>query len=62
LTKLQSSFSTGSWTTSNWFYFEAMVLMVNTALNGVLTLVFGFIGLYAGSVMKKPKKSREQKT
>jgi hypothetical protein len=54
---LQSSFSTSSWTTGDWFYFEAMVLMVNTALNGVLTLAFGFVGLYAGSMMKKPEKS-----
>ena len=54
---LQSSFSTSSWTTGDWFYFEALVLIVNTALNGVLTLALGFVGLYAGSMMKKPEKS-----
>jgi hypothetical protein len=54
---LQNTFSTGSWTTTDWFYYEAMVLAANTALNGVLALVFGFIGLYAGSMLRKPKKS-----
>ena len=54
---LQNSFSTGSWTTSDWVYHEAMALIGNTALNGVLTVVFGFIGLYAGSMLKKPTKS-----
>jgi len=54
---LQNSFSTGSWTTSDWFYHEAMALVGNTALNGALTVVFGFIGLYAGSMLKKPTKS-----
>jgi hypothetical protein len=42
---------------TDWFYYEAMVLAANTALNGVLALVFGFIGLYAGSMLRKPKKS-----
>lgn len=31
-----------------------MVMIV--ALNVVIALVFGFIGLYAGSILKKPKK------
>jgi len=54
---LQSIFQTGSWTTVDWFVYEELALFTNVALNVVLTLVLGFIGLYVGSMLRKPKKS-----
>lgn len=54
---LQKMFSTGSWTNSDWFTFETMYLYFNTALNAVFDLVLVFIGLYLGSMLRKPKKA-----
>jgi len=54
---LQSMFQTGSWTTVDWFVYEQLGLLMNVALNVVSVLVLGFIGLYAGSMLRKPKKS-----
>jgi hypothetical protein len=54
---LQSMFQTGSWTTVDWFVYEQLALFMNVALNVVLTLVFGSIGLYVGSMLRKPKKT-----
>ena len=45
--------STSGWTNYDWFNAVFMVL----ALNVVVALVFSFIGLYAGSMLRKPKKS-----
>jgi hypothetical protein len=54
---LQSMFQTGSWTTMDWFANAQMVLVLNVTLNVVLTLVLGLITIYAGSMLRKPKKS-----
>jgi hypothetical protein len=54
---LQSMFSTGSWTTMDWFAYEELTLIIFVALNVVLAFVLGFIGLYAGSMLRKPKKT-----
>ena len=54
---LESMFSTGGWTTWDWVAYSQIVLVMMVALNGVLALVFGFIGLYAGSMLRKPKKT-----
>jgi len=54
---LQNMYSTGAWTTTDWFVYEQLALFMNVALNVSLTLVVGFIGLYAGSMLRKPKKS-----
>jgi hypothetical protein len=54
---LQSIFKTGSWTTTDWFVYENMATSVYVSLNVVLTLVLGFVGLYAGSMLRKPKKT-----
>jgi hypothetical protein len=54
---LQSMYSTTNWTTTDWFVYEQMVLMMNVALNVALTLVLGFVTLYVGSMLRKPKKS-----
>jgi len=53
---LQNTFSTGAWTTTDWFAYEQLVLVFQVALNVLLALVLGFIGLYAGSMLRKPKK------
>lgn len=50
---MDGMFSTSGWTNFDWF--DAMFMVV--ALNVVIALVFGFIGLYAGSMLRKPKKS-----
>jgi hypothetical protein len=54
---LQSMFQTGSWTTMDWFAYEELALTEMLVLNVVLALVLGFVGLYAGSLLRKPKKS-----
>jgi len=54
---LQGMFSTGAWTTMDWFVYQQLVTFFNLALNAVLALVLGFIGLYVGSMLRKPKKS-----
>jgi hypothetical protein len=50
---LSSIFSTGGWTNYDW----AVGTLAVVAMNVVYALVFGFIGLYAGSMLRKPKKS-----
>jgi hypothetical protein len=54
---LQSMYSTGTWATVDWFVYEQLALSIDVALNVALTLVLGFIGLYAGSMLRKPKKA-----
>jgi hypothetical protein len=54
---LQSMFSTGSWTTTDWFAYTQLGLLEGMALNVVLAIVLGFIGLYVGSMLRKPKKT-----
>ena len=54
---LQSTFSTGAWTTTDWYVYGQLVLAFQVALNVLLALVLGFIGLYVGSMLRKPAKS-----
>jgi hypothetical protein len=54
---LRNMYSTVTWTTTDWFVYEQLVLMLNVALNVTLSLVLGFVMLYAGSMLRKPKKS-----
>jgi hypothetical protein len=54
---LQGTFSTGAWTTIDWYVHGQLVLAGQVALNVLLALVLGFIGLYIGSVLRKPRKS-----
>jgi len=54
---LESMFSTSGWTTVDWVGYSHFVLIMIVALNDVFALVFGFIGLYAGSILRKPKKT-----
>ena len=44
-------------TTSQWWSFEEYALTSTIALNVIIGVVLGFIGLYAGSMLRKPKKS-----
>jgi hypothetical protein len=50
---LMSMFNTSGWTNYDWSAYAALV----TTVDIVVGLVFGFIGLYAGSMLKKAKKS-----
>jgi len=54
---LQSMYSTGAWTTTDWFTAMQLATFIDVALQVVFTLVFGSIGLYAGSMLRKPKKT-----
>jgi cell division protein ZapA (FtsZ GTPase activity inhibitor) len=44
---------------ATWFWYEMMLLMAVTALYAVYTLLFGFIGLYVGSMRKPSAKTKE---
>jgi hypothetical protein len=48
---LSSAFSTGGWTNYDW----AIGIFMVVAVNVIYALVFGFIGLYVGSMLRKPK-------
>jgi len=54
---LESMFSTSGWTTADWLGYSQLVVVMMAAFNVVFALVFGFIGLYVGSMLRKPKKS-----
>jgi hypothetical protein len=56
---LKSMYSTGSWTNADWFAYEHMAVLGLTALLTLLGLVFGFIGLYLGSMRKPSAKTKE---
>jgi len=56
---LQSMYSTSAWTTTDWYIYEQMALIGLVAQNVVLTVVLGFIGLYAGSVLRRPKERQK---
>jgi hypothetical protein len=53
---LVSMFSISGWTAKDWLDYLHVVLMLIVALNCVFALVFSFIGLYAGSMLRKSKK------
>jgi hypothetical protein len=54
---LQGMFSTGAWTTTDWYVYEMWAVLVDVALNVITMLVLGSIGLYIGSMLRKQKKS-----
>ena len=54
---LASMFSTSGWLAKDWLGYSHIVVMMIVALNCVFALVFGFIGLYAGSMLRKSKKT-----
>jgi hypothetical protein len=50
--------NTNTWTNTEWFAYEIMALTLDTALFTVYALVFGFIGLYVGSMRKPSAKTK----
>ncbi len=46
-------FNTSGWTNSDWSVYSAFLATVDV----VVALVFNFIGLYVGSMLRKPKKT-----
>jgi hypothetical protein len=56
---LKNTYSTGSWTNTDWFAYEHMALLELPAVLTVFALVFGFIGLYLGSMRKPSAKTKE---
>ncbi len=54
---LENMFPTTGWTTMDWVAYSQLVMVMIVALNVVFALVFGFIGLYAGSMLRKPRES-----
>ena len=54
---LESMFSTSGWTTADWLGYSHLVLVMMAAFNVVFALVFGFIGLYVSSMLRKTEKS-----
>jgi len=54
---LEGMFSTSGWTTMDWVSYSAFLMEMIVAMYVVYALVFGFIGLYVGSMLRKPKKS-----
>jgi len=54
---LKSMYATSAWTTTDWYVYGQVALMTYVVLNVVLVLVLTFIGLYAGSMLRKPKKT-----
>jgi flagellar biosynthesis protein FliQ len=55
---LKNMYNTTSWANVDWFWFEMMLTMAITAVYAVYTLVFGFIGLYVGSMRKPSAKTK----
>ena len=51
--ELSSMFNTSGWTTNDW----AAYLGLAITLDDIIALVLSFIGLYVGSMLRKPKKS-----
>jgi len=54
---LRSMYATNAWTRADWYVYGQLALMTNIVLNVVLVLILTFIGLYVGSMLRKPKKS-----
>jgi hypothetical protein len=50
---LESMFKTSGWTNYEWSAYSALLVTVDV----VVALVVDFIGLYAGSMLRKPKKT-----
>ena len=49
---LESMFSTSGWTTMDWVAYSQLLMVMIVALNVVFDLVFGFVGLYVGSMLR----------
>ena len=56
---LQNTYSTSSWTNTDWAAYEGVALVLNTAVNVLGVLALGFVGLYLGSMRKPSAKTKE---
>ena len=54
---LRSMYTTSAWTKADWYVYGQLSLLTFVVLNVVLALMLTFIGVYAGSMLRKPKKS-----
>ena len=59
LNSTYSTTTTSSWTNTDWFAYEMTMLRIYTVLPMIYVLVFGFIGLYLGSMRKPSAKTKE---
>ena len=59
LNNMYGTSTTNSWTHTDWFAHELMLLALEDALFAVFGLVFGFIGLYLGSMRKPSTKTKQ---
>jgi len=50
---------TATWSTSEWLAAENIAITNMVFFNVVMVLVLGFIGLYVGSMLRRPAKSRK---
>ena len=55
--EMDKMFSTSEWTNLDWLAYSQLVMLMIVALNVVFDFVFGFIGLYVGSMLRNPSKS-----
>ena len=46
-----------NWSISEWVAAEITLVYLDMFLNAVITFVVGFVGLYVGSMLRKPSKS-----
>lgn len=53
---LESMFSTSGWTTWDWVAYAQLMMSMLVTMNLIFNLVFGFVGLYAGSMLKRGAK------
>jgi flagellar biosynthesis protein FliQ len=56
--QLSDMYNTSSWTNAEWFWYELTDLMLVTTVYAVFSLLFGFIGVYLGSMRKPSAKTR----
>ena len=55
--ELERMYPTSGWTTADWLAYSQMFILLLVSMYVVLALVLDFIGLYVGSMLRKPKKS-----
>jgi hypothetical protein len=54
LNNIYGKTTTSSWSNFQWFWYELALLMMVASIYGLYTLLFSFIGLYIGSMLRKP--------
>ena len=55
---LRNTYSTRSWTNTDWVAHEMMAVVLNTSVNVLGVLALGFIGLYAGSMLRIRREAK----